>query len=105
MLPRDIDDRPQAIAPLIAIACAALHSTLDDYSHTPYVRTDFDGHRVEESYHLYMRMLGEIEQCKPALYSELMEYTLKHASVEGTLNPSIAHSSTEQEAFALLDLD
>ncbi|KAJ7063998.1 hypothetical protein C8F01DRAFT_1130067 [Mycena amicta] len=105
LLPRDLDGKPKATAPLIAVACAAIRSTLDDYSHTPYARTDFDGHRVEESYHLYMRLLAEVEQRKPALYSELMEYTLKNASVDSTLNPTAAPSSTEQEAFALLDLD
>ncbi|KAJ7062617.1 hypothetical protein C8F01DRAFT_1134720 [Mycena amicta] len=105
LLPRDLDGRPKATAPLIAVACAAIRSTLDDYSHTPYARTDFDGHRVEESYHLYMRLLAEVEQRKPALYSELMEYTLKNASVDSTLNPTAAPSSTEREAFALLDLD
>nr|GAT46447.1 predicted protein [Mycena chlorophos] len=102
MLPRTDAGKPTATAPMIALACAALHSTLEDYTIQPFRRSEFEG--VEDVYKLYLCLLEAIAQRKPQWYAEVLEQTLKNVSAEGSSKTTVTPSQREQEALSYLDL-
>ncbi|KAJ7783990.1 hypothetical protein DFH07DRAFT_948993 [Mycena maculata] len=94
--------------PMVAMSCAGLHSTFDDWSSGEHRPTNFDGHRVQEIYELHILLLKKLETDKPVQYHETMERIFLQASrgsVAFAKSFKVPPSLLQQEALAMLDLD
>ncbi|KAJ7498331.1 hypothetical protein B0H11DRAFT_2189657 [Mycena galericulata] len=70
----------EATQPMVAIACAAIHSSLEDYSSGGHKHTNFEGSRIQEIYDLHIMILEKLKHQKPAQYHEIMEHIFAETS-------------------------
>ncbi|KAJ7060380.1 hypothetical protein C8F01DRAFT_1142454 [Mycena amicta] len=102
LFPVNDNGNSEAPAPLVALAAAAIFSSLDDYTHTPHKRTDFDGSRVEGAYNVHMGLLKMFETKQPIRYHETMEMILRNAAGDN-LSLKTGPSALEDDAYAMAD--
>ncbi|KAJ6456890.1 hypothetical protein C8R45DRAFT_1082000 [Mycena sanguinolenta] len=104
MFPRNEQGNIEATIPLVALTCAAIYSTLDDWTTGEYKATDFEGKRVQEVYEIHTSMLQRLKESKPEQYHTTME-TIFVMAASGTLfskqSKSKKLSILEQEAMNL----
>ncbi|KAJ7062384.1 hypothetical protein C8F01DRAFT_1285005, partial [Mycena amicta] len=98
-----VNDNGNLEAPaLVALAAAAIFSSLDDYTHTPHKRTDFDGSQVEGAYNVHMGLLKMFETKQPIRYHDTMEMILRNAA-GNNLSLKTGPSALEDNAYAMAD--
>ncbi|KAJ7504016.1 hypothetical protein B0H11DRAFT_2222113 [Mycena galericulata] len=96
----------EATQPMVAIACAAIHSSLEDYSSGGHKHTNFEGSRIQEIYDLHIMILDKLKHQKPAQYHEIMEHIFAEASRGSSFAKGSKAPPTllQKEALAMLDL-
>ncbi|KAJ7333946.1 hypothetical protein DFH08DRAFT_1019750 [Mycena albidolilacea] len=106
MLERNEAGNYEATQPMVAIACAGIHSVLDDHSTGEYKRSNFDGSRVQDIYDVHILLLETIKEEKPDKYRVMMEniFTLASRGTSFTKGTKAAPTLLQKEALAKLDL-
>ncbi|KAJ7802953.1 hypothetical protein B0H14DRAFT_1650216 [Mycena olivaceomarginata] len=73
MFPRNDKGNIEATIPVVALTCAGIYSTLDDWTTGEYKATDFEGKRVQEVYDIHVGLLQRMKGTKPEQYHATME--------------------------------
>ncbi|KAJ7201797.1 hypothetical protein GGX14DRAFT_399747 [Mycena pura] len=104
LFPINDNGNREATPALVALASTALYSSLDDYSITPYTRTEFDSGRVEHAYRTNIKLLTAFRTKQSQRYHTTMEMIFRVAA--GDQRPDNAPPSTlEKDTLDGVDLD
>ncbi|KAJ7888038.1 hypothetical protein B0H14DRAFT_3430232 [Mycena olivaceomarginata] len=106
MFPRNDKGNIEATIPMVALTCADIYSSLDDWTTGEYKATDFEGKRVQEVYDIHVGLLQRMKGTKPEQYHATMEAIFAKAA-SGTSFSKHAKSKKlsilEQEAMNLFN--
>ncbi|KAJ7799580.1 hypothetical protein B0H14DRAFT_3787630 [Mycena olivaceomarginata] len=80
MFPRNDKGNIEATIPVVALTCAGIYSTLDDWTTGEYKATDFEGKRVQEVYDIHFGLLQRMKGTKPEQYHATMEAVFAKAA-------------------------
>ncbi|KAJ7489502.1 hypothetical protein FB451DRAFT_1390648 [Mycena latifolia] len=96
----------EATQPLVAISCAAIHSTLEDWVSGQLKQTNFDSSRVQDNYEIHIMLLQKIEKDTPERYHMTMEHIWTEVSCGSyyAKGPKAPPTLFQKEVLALLDL-
>ncbi|KAJ7314167.1 hypothetical protein DFH08DRAFT_972919 [Mycena albidolilacea] len=90
---------------MVALSCAGIFSTVDDYSTSEHKPTDFEGSHVQDVYEVHIMILQKLEAKHPEQYHTMMEnifnVALRGSSfAKGTKAPL---TLLQQEGLSMLD--
>ncbi|KAF7354384.1 hypothetical protein MVEN_01127200 [Mycena venus] len=96
----------EATQQMVALACAGIHSVLEDFSTGEYKRSNFDGSQVQDIYNVHIVLLETIKEEKPEKYRIMMEniFTLASRGTSFNKGRKAAPTLLKKEALAKLDL-
>ncbi|KAJ7186353.1 hypothetical protein GGX14DRAFT_581110 [Mycena pura] len=78
----------EATAPMVAISCAAIYDTFEDWKTGVHKPTDFEGKRVQDAYELHHILLAQFKVDRPDIYRVTMETIFQKASYVSSEHPS-----------------
>ncbi|KAJ7789008.1 hypothetical protein B0H14DRAFT_3162291 [Mycena olivaceomarginata] len=80
MFVRNAAGNLEASQSMVALSCAGIFSTVDDYSTGEHKPTDFEGSRVQDVYEVHIMILQKLEAEHPEQYHTMMENIFNVAS-------------------------
>ncbi|KAJ7226163.1 hypothetical protein GGX14DRAFT_386836 [Mycena pura] len=96
----------EATAPMVAISCAAIYDTFEDWKTGVHKPTDFEGKRVQDAYELHHILLAQFKVDRPDIYRVTMETIFQKASAGSSFSKHGASKKPtllQQEALLLFN--
>ncbi|KAJ7148947.1 hypothetical protein C8R43DRAFT_952190 [Mycena crocata] len=105
MFVRNAAGNLEATQAMVALLCAAIHNTLEDWSSGEHKPTNFDGNRVQDVYNVHILLLEKMKKENPDKYRSLMEdlFTKVSCGSSFTKGSKAATSLLAKEALAMID--
>ncbi|KAJ7083908.1 hypothetical protein C8R43DRAFT_1051903 [Mycena crocata] len=105
MFVRNAAGNLEATQAMVALSCAAIHNTLEDWSSGEHKPTNFDGNRVQDVYDVHILLLEKMKKENPDKYRSLMEdlFTKASRGSSFTKGSKAATSLLAKEALAMID--